>query len=259
MSHGLPLDRVDAKLDHSLPVAVLPFRVVLAVLLLEYNDLVAARFPKNCRRDRRAADCRRSDFRLIAADHQHFIERDFVLVGAADHVTLDEEAFSLRDAILLSTRTNDGEHDNPPRNGEWQRLNLACCKVYFGHPNLFGGLVPNGDARVFFLLLSKLACWGPWGTSAARRACGALRPRASISKASWISALAAKAVVDEFFHSLERAIALVWTHRKFVDEQKNFAAEAGVLLGGVEGSRPRLPGQRRTAVLHHIKIRDRLR
>ena len=61
--------------------------------------------------DRCAADHRDADLRLIAADHQHFAERDLFLVSVAEHVALDEERLALRDAILLSTGTDDGVHD----------------------------------------------------------------------------------------------------------------------------------------------------
>jgi hypothetical protein len=52
----LPLDRVDAKLNHVLTVAVRPLRVILAALLLEDNDFRASRFPNDGRRDRGTVD-----------------------------------------------------------------------------------------------------------------------------------------------------------------------------------------------------------
>src|SRR5207253_5570092 len=58
VSHCLPLDRINAKLDHVLPMPVRPFRVILSALLPEHNDLVAARFPENGGRNRGTVDRR---------------------------------------------------------------------------------------------------------------------------------------------------------------------------------------------------------
>src|SRR5437660_46527 len=110
MSHGLPLDGIDSELDHLLTMAAFPLRVILASLLPKDNDLVAARFPDDSRHDTRAVNCRSADLRLIATYHEHFIERDFVLVGGAEDVALDDEDVAFCHAILLSTGTNDGEH-----------------------------------------------------------------------------------------------------------------------------------------------------
>src|SRR5882672_11917416 len=98
-------------------MAELPFRMILASLFPENNDLFAARFPQDRRHDRRPADRGRANFRFVAADHQHFAERDLALVGVAEDVALDVEAFPLLDAVLLSTGTNDGEHWRPPKSG----------------------------------------------------------------------------------------------------------------------------------------------
>src|SRR5207253_3277333 len=101
---------IDANFDHLLTVAVFPLRVILAVFLSEHHDFAAARFAHDCRHHARSAYGRRADLRLIAADHQHVVERDLVLVGVAEDVALDEEALAFRDAILLSTGSNDGKH-----------------------------------------------------------------------------------------------------------------------------------------------------
>jgi len=111
VSCNLEVDRVYAKLDQILAMAVGPLRVILAALLLENNDLLAATLAEDRGPDRRAGDERSADLRLIAAHHQHFAERDLVLVGAAEGVTLDRDDIALGDAILLSTGTNDGVHN----------------------------------------------------------------------------------------------------------------------------------------------------
>src|SRR4051812_25792463 len=114
MSHGcspLEIDAVDTKLDENLTMSVLALRVVLAALLLEDDDALAASLADDGGVDGRAADHRDADLRLIAADHQHFVEGDLFLVSIAEHVALDEESLALRDPILLSTGTDDGVHE----------------------------------------------------------------------------------------------------------------------------------------------------
>src|SRR3954454_3215136 len=114
MSHGcspLEIDAVDTKLDEILTMSVLALRVVLAALLLENDDALAAGLADDGGVDGRAADHRDADLRLVAADHQHFIEGDLFLVSIAEHVALDEESLALRDPILLSTGTDDGVHE----------------------------------------------------------------------------------------------------------------------------------------------------
>src|SRR3954452_12518977 len=78
MSHGclLEIDAVDAKLDQILTMPVLALRVVLAALLLENDDLLAAGLANDGGADRCAADHRNADLRFVAADHQHFVEGD---------------------------------------------------------------------------------------------------------------------------------------------------------------------------------------
>src|SRR3954452_7750014 len=102
-------DLLDAKLDQILAMAVLPLRVVLATLLLENNDLGATRLAHDRGRHGGAADGRRTDHRLVAADHQHFTERDLVVLDIAEDVALHEEGLPFSNAVLLSTGTNDGE------------------------------------------------------------------------------------------------------------------------------------------------------
>src|SRR5215213_6159588 len=100
---ALNVDAVDADLDHVLAMAVGPLRVVLAALLLEDHDLLTAGLAENRRHHRGALDDRVADLRLVAADHQHFVERDFVLIGIAEHVTLDLQTIACGYSILLST------------------------------------------------------------------------------------------------------------------------------------------------------------
>src|SRR5687768_4110998 len=112
MSHcGSPLldvDAVDADVHDILTMSVLPLGVMLPALLLEHDDLVAARLTDDRCDHRSTLNRRASDLRLIAADHQHFVERDFVLLGSAQHVTLDLKAIAFGYAILLSPGTDDG-------------------------------------------------------------------------------------------------------------------------------------------------------
>src|SRR5690242_20340041 len=106
------MDLLDAELDQILTVAVLPLRVVLATLLLENNDLVAAGLAHDGGRDGGAAHGGRADERLVAADHEHLAERDLVVVHVAEDVALHEDALPFSDAVLLSTGTNNGEQRN---------------------------------------------------------------------------------------------------------------------------------------------------
>src|ERR1041385_5442026 len=108
-------DLLDAQLDQILTVAVLPLRVVLAMLLLENNDLVAAGLAHDAGRYRCPAHGGRANQRLVAADHQHLAERDFVVVDVAEDVALQRDALTLSDAVLLSTGTNNGEQRKPPK------------------------------------------------------------------------------------------------------------------------------------------------
>src|SRR6185369_5851568 len=119
MSHGILLSRpgldgdaVDADLDGILTMTVGPLGVVLGSLLLENDDLLAAGLAENRGDDRRAGHRRRSDLRLVAADHEHFTERDLVLIRRTEHVALDAHRLTLSDSILLPTGTNDGVHND---------------------------------------------------------------------------------------------------------------------------------------------------
>src|SRR5205823_1824887 len=105
-------DLLDAQLDQILTVAVLPLRVVLTTLLLENNDLGAARLADDRGRNRGAAHGGRADLRLVAADHQHIAERDLVVLDVAEDVALHEDGLPFSDAVLLSTGTNNGKQRN---------------------------------------------------------------------------------------------------------------------------------------------------
>src|SRR5258706_2602161 len=107
----LEVDRVDAGLDAILTMAVLALGVILRALLAEDDDFLAAGLAENGGHDRGTSDHRSTDLRVIAADHQHLAEGDLVVVGAAEHVTLDDEPLALRNPILLSPGTNDGVHN----------------------------------------------------------------------------------------------------------------------------------------------------
>src|SRR2546423_8943306 len=109
------VDLLDADLDQVLTVAVLPLRVVLAALLLENEDPVAAGLAHDGCRHGGAAHGGRADQRLVAADHQHLAERDLVVLHAAEDVALHQEALPFSDAVLLSTGTNDGVQAGPPK------------------------------------------------------------------------------------------------------------------------------------------------
>src|SRR5687768_8093149 len=116
--HGcdaLELDAVDADFDQILPMAVLPLRVVLAALLLEHDDLLAAVLAEDRGYDRGAHDVRLTDLGIIATDHQNVAEGDLFLIGTAEHVTLELKAIPFGHSILLSTGLDDGVHDNPPK------------------------------------------------------------------------------------------------------------------------------------------------
>src|SRR6266498_1767084 len=112
-------DLLDAELDQILTVAVLPLRMILATLLLENNDLAAARLAHDRGRDGGAAHGGRADHRLVAADHQHLAERDLVVLDAAEDVALHEDGLPFSDAVLLSTGTNNGEHETSRRWCGW--------------------------------------------------------------------------------------------------------------------------------------------
>src|SRR6185436_12594707 len=107
----LDVDAVDAELHNILTMPVLPLGMVFTALLLEDDDLIAARLAEDRRHDRSALNRRVPGFRLVAADHQHVAERNFALLGSAENITLDLETISNGHTILLSTGTNDGVHD----------------------------------------------------------------------------------------------------------------------------------------------------
>src|SRR5438093_2040304 len=104
-------------------MAAFPLRMILALLLPENNDLAAARFPDDRRHHTGAIDRRNADLRLVATDHEHFIERDFVLLGVAEDVALDDENVAFFHAILLSTGANDGEQSRTSEKTVWNRVN----------------------------------------------------------------------------------------------------------------------------------------
>src|SRR6266851_2772476 len=85
---------------------------MVAMPLLEHDEPRTASLTDDRRDDGRSGDRRASDLRLIAADHQHVAERDFVLVSRTEDVALDLERLAFGDSILFSTGTNDGVHDN---------------------------------------------------------------------------------------------------------------------------------------------------
>src|SRR6266540_232137 len=95
----LNVDRFDAKLDQVLTMTVLPLRVILAPLFLENDDLVAAGLAEDLRHHGRARHSGSTDLRLIAADHEHFAERDFVLLRAAENVTLHAQKLAFGNTI----------------------------------------------------------------------------------------------------------------------------------------------------------------
>src|SRR5512140_836470 len=128
MAIPLDVDAVDSDLDEILAVAAHPLRVVLAALLLEYDDLFAAILAVDRAGHRVAGDQRETDLRLVAADHQHLAERDLRIFGARQSITLDSHDVTLGDAILLSTGLDDGVHNDlremEPRfltHGSWIR------------------------------------------------------------------------------------------------------------------------------------------
>src|SRR5256885_202720 len=118
-------DLLDADLDQILTVAVLPLRVVLAALLLENDDLVAAGLAHDRGRDGGAAHRRGADLRLVAADHEHLAEGDLAVVGAAQDIALHQERLPFSDAVLLSTGTNDGVQNEPPKSKRTTRCSTA--------------------------------------------------------------------------------------------------------------------------------------
>src|SRR6478736_4336492 len=82
--------------------------VVLAPLLLEDDDLVAARLLHHLGGDQRAGNDRATRLRAIAAKQQHFAERNDVAGLARDALDLDNVV--RRHAILLAARADDREH-----------------------------------------------------------------------------------------------------------------------------------------------------
>src|SRR6478672_7538831 len=102
------LDAFHAKSDEILAVPVLTL-VLFSALLLENDDLIPAELAQNGGPDRGTLDERRSDLRLVAADHQDLAETDGAVRGRAENVALDVEGFPFRHAILLSSGTNDGK------------------------------------------------------------------------------------------------------------------------------------------------------
>src|ERR1043165_8469739 len=104
---------------------MLPLAGMLAVLLLENDDLAPAPRPDDGGDDGRAADGRGSDLRLVTADQEHVVERDLVLIDAAEDVALDRDRRAFLDPILLSTRPNDGVHTTSRK---WaQRFSTLGC------------------------------------------------------------------------------------------------------------------------------------
>src|SRR5512140_1504762 len=92
-------------------MTVLPL-ALFAALLLEDDDLVAAKLADDGRLHRRTLDERSANRRLVAADHQHLVEADVAILGAAENVALHVERLALSDPVLLSTSTNDRVHTN---------------------------------------------------------------------------------------------------------------------------------------------------
>src|SRR5205085_6882120 len=112
MAISSDVDAVDADLHDILTMSLRPLGVILPALLAEDANLVAAGLTENRGDDGGALHDRRTDLRLIAADHQHISERDFLIVGAAEHVALDGDDVSFADSVLLSTGTDDGVHND---------------------------------------------------------------------------------------------------------------------------------------------------
>src|SRR6185437_12407641 len=82
--------------------------VVLAPLLLEHDDLVAARLLHHLGGNQRAGNGRAARLRAIAAKQQHLAERNDVAGLARDALDLDNVV--RRHAILLAARADDREH-----------------------------------------------------------------------------------------------------------------------------------------------------
>src|SRR5258708_12537362 len=108
------VDRVDTDLDQILAMAVLPLGVVLAAFLLEHDDLAAAGLAEDRGQHRSSRNDRGSDLGLIAADHEHFAERDLVLIGRAEHVAPAPLELPLPYPLLLSTGPNHAAHTTSP-------------------------------------------------------------------------------------------------------------------------------------------------
>src|SRR6478672_2374212 len=82
--------------------------VVLAPLLLEHDDLVAARLLHHLGGNQRTGNGRAARLRAIAAKQQHFAELDDIAGLARDALDLDNVV--RRHAILLAARADDREH-----------------------------------------------------------------------------------------------------------------------------------------------------
>src|SRR5690348_6944983 len=95
-------------LDHRqvLAIAVLATRV-LAAPLLEDDQVRPARLLDDRGHDLGAGHGRRTD---LLADHQHVVELD--LVASRTGETLDGELLVGGDRVLLSTRADNGDHDD---------------------------------------------------------------------------------------------------------------------------------------------------
>src|SRR3954469_15702272 len=75
----LSLDAVDAQLDQILTMAVATLGVI-AMTLLENDEARSAALADDRCDNRRTGNRRRSDLRLISAEHQNLVERDLVLI-----------------------------------------------------------------------------------------------------------------------------------------------------------------------------------
>jgi hypothetical protein len=85
--------------------------IVLAPLLLEDDDLVAALVLDHLGRDQRAGDGRAARLgAAVAAEQDHLRKLDNVAGLACDLLDLDD--IVRRHAILLAARANDREHDS---------------------------------------------------------------------------------------------------------------------------------------------------
>src|ERR1700760_3993013 len=92
-------DAGDLDLGERLPMTTLA-AVVLAAPELEDDDLLRAVLRHDLGRDLRALHEGLADRDLVAADHQHFLERDARADIAGE--LLDAEAVAFRNAVLLT-------------------------------------------------------------------------------------------------------------------------------------------------------------